>query len=945
MIGFTSREIFIYSTKYSLLMNIKIIVALLLVSTMLSSSGGILASPGVTGNSQPIHLQGSPSIFAGNVTVYPNGTISSQSAPIVRSGQQYTLTGNINGSLRFEASNAFLNGNSYSILGNNGTNPALLVSNSSGVNAANLTVISHNATAPALLIVNTSMDHINNINVTAPSFGLLISRSTYDVNISNSKVSVGGDHSLGMVAIATGGDIGPSHSVGPVSGSRNISLYGNMIRNAGGEFGILINSPNSSLRDSTVTMTGKENTSSQPPILILADQNNTSVANNVLEATNVSLAVGFGNASPNNHLYTGEEFNGNTLTITSPVPGSLGPVSGVESIYSSLTIAGNHIYANNLIYDSSLLASFFGDVNVSNNTVVIDNSAYVGFIFSDLGNVTIDSNSILYSQNSSLLSNAVISLDSYSSSINDNTIVANNASTDSALIFVQQITLAGAVNSIDGNHLESTNSSAYGIVFNGTTANISRNILHLNGSEPNGIVISGTDLTVSNNDVRIQSSTSSTGIGDFYGFFNFGIHNSNISGNTINITGSASGRIFGMYLVNSIEHLGITGNSLYSNDSEFRGIEVSSSSANNLSISKNSIVYSSVLAGIFTGLSADNVNTLSISGNVILSTGLSGMKPQSYVLSVGNSFGITVSNNTLEGANTSVHLASDGNITFYGNDVINEYTALSFVSVNNAIFYHNNFENFTIDAVFSSSTNLSFNASYPVGGNYWANYTGVDHYSGPSQKLHGSDGIGDTPYNLNATLKDYYPLMKPWTRPMVTFTENGLAPGQEWTASFNGKTVVTTQRSISFTILNATYQSYTYSVGKISDYTGGGQSGTFNYTGSGFSENVSFLEFAHLHIKISPLNATIVINGQTYSTDNGSFNISLAVGNYSIQFERSGYNTDSVNMTLTAGEIKYLNISLTRVAGSNDILYYVIGGIALGAIAALAFYFARRKSR
>ena len=945
MIGFTSREIFIYSTKYSLLMNIKIIVALLLVSTMLSSSGGILASPGVTGNSQPIHFQGSPSSFAGNVTVYPNGTISSQSAPIVRSGQQYTLTGNINGSLRFEASNAFLNGNSYSILGNNGTNPALLVSNSSGVNAANLTVISHNATAPGLLIVNTSMDHINNINVTAPSFGLLISRSTYDVNISNSKVSVGGDHSLGMAAIATGGDIGPSNSVGPVSGSRNISLYGNMISNAGGEFGILINSPNSSLRDSTVTMTGKENTSSQPPILILADQNNTSVANNVLEATNVSLAVGFGNVSPNNHLYTGEEFNGNTLTITSPVPGSLGPVSGVESIYSSLTIAGNHIYANNLIYGSSLLASFFGDVNVSNNTVVIDNSAYVGFIFSDLGNVTIDSNSILYSQNSSLLGNYVIQLYSYSSSINDNTIVANNASTDSALIFVQQITLAGAVNSIDGNHLESTNSSAFGIVFNGTTANISRNILHLNGSKPNGIVISGTDLTVSNNDVRIQSSTSSTGIGDFYGFFNFGIHNSNISGNTINITGSASGQIFGMYLVNSIEHLGITGNSLYSNDSEFRGIEVSSSSANNLSISKNSIVYSSVLAGIFTGLSADNVNTLSISGNVILSTGLSGMKSQSYVLSVGNSFGITVSNNTLEGANTSVHLASDGNITFYGNDVINEYTALSFVAVNNAIFYHNNFENFTIDAVFSSSTNLSFNASYPLGGNYWANYTGVDHYSGPSQNLPGSDGIGDTPYNLNATLKDYYPLMKPWTRPMVTFTENGLAPGQQWAASFNGKTVVTTQRSISFTILNATYQSYTYSVGKISDYTGGGQSGTFNYTGSGFSENVSFLEFAHLHIKISPLNATIVINGQTYSTDNGSFNISLAVGNYSMQFERSGYNTDSVNVTLTAGEIKYLNISLTQVAGSNDILYYVIGGIALGAIAALAFYFARRKSR
>ena len=924
-------------------MNIKIIVALLLVSTMLSSSGGILATPGVTGNSQPIHLQDSPSVFAGNVTVYPNGTISSQSAPIARSGQQYTLTGDINGSLRFEASSAFLNGNSHSILGNNGTNPALLVSNSSGVNAANLTVISHNATAPGLLIVNTSMDHINNINVAAPSVGVLISRSTFDVNVSNTVVSVGGSSSFGMAAVVTGGDMGAGHVITPVSGSRNISLYGNVISNAGGEFGILINSPNSSLRDSTVTMTGKANTPPQPSILILADQNNTSVADNVLEATNVSLAVGFGNFS--NHLYTGEEFNGNTLTITSPGSDSSGPASGVESIFSSLTIAGNQIHAKNLLSSSSLLASYFGDVNVSNNTVVIDNSTNVGVLGSEFGNVTIDSNSILYSQNSSLMSNAVISLYSYSSSINDNTIVANNASIGSALIFVSQLTLPGAVNSIEGNHLESTNSSAYGIVFNGTRANISRNVLHLNGSEPNGIVISGTDLTVSNNDVKIQSSTSSTGIGDFYSFFNFGIHNSNISDNTINITGSASGQIFGMYLINSIEHLGITGNSLYSNESKFQGVDFSSSSANNLSISQNSFVYSPVFAGIFTGLSVDNVNTLIISGNVIMSTGMSGMNPQSYILSVGDSFGVTVSNNTLEGANTSVHLASDGNITFYGNNVVNEYTALSFVAVNNAIFYHNNFENFTIDAVFSGSTNLSFNASYPVGGNYWSNYTGVDHYSDPSQNLPGSDGIGDTPYNLNATLRDNYPLMKPWTRPMATFTETGLAPGQEWAASFNGKTVVTTQRSISFAILNATYQGYTYSVGKISDYTGGGQSGTFNYTGNGFSENVTFLEFAHLYIKISPLNATIVINGQTYSTDNGSLNISLAVGNYSIQFERSGYNTDSVNVTLTAGEIKYVNISLTRVAGSNDILYYALGGIALVVIAALAFYFARRKSR
>jgi parallel beta-helix repeat protein len=51
---------------------------------------------------------------------------------------------------------------------------------------------------------------------------------------------------------------------------------------------------------------------------------------------------------------------------------------------------------------------------------------------------------------------------------------------------------------------------------------------------------------------------------------------------------------------------------------------------------------------------------------------------------------------------------------------------------------------------------------YPSGGNYWSDYVGVDVKSGPNQDLHGSDGIGDTPYVIDANNTDRFPLVKPW---------------------------------------------------------------------------------------------------------------------------------------------------------------------------------------
>jgi parallel beta-helix repeat protein len=51
---------------------------------------------------------------------------------------------------------------------------------------------------------------------------------------------------------------------------------------------------------------------------------------------------------------------------------------------------------------------------------------------------------------------------------------------------------------------------------------------------------------------------------------------------------------------------------------------------------------------------------------------------------------------------------------------------------------------------------------YPSGGNYWSDYSGVDDFNGPDQDIPGSDGIGDTPYVIDADSRDSYPLMKPF---------------------------------------------------------------------------------------------------------------------------------------------------------------------------------------
>jgi parallel beta-helix repeat protein len=82
---------------------------------------------------------------------------------------------------------------------------------------------------------------------------------------------------------------------------------------------------------------------------------------------------------------------------------------------------------------------------------------------------------------------------------------------------------------------------------------------------------------------------------------------------------------------------------------------------------------------------------------------------------------------------------------------------------NNNTIFHNNLIGNTVSNRGTNSVN-TWDNGYPSGGNYWGDvdYFGSDLYSGPYQNETGSDGIGDTPYIVDANNQDNYPFVNPW---------------------------------------------------------------------------------------------------------------------------------------------------------------------------------------
>jgi parallel beta-helix repeat protein len=106
-------------------------------------------------------------------------------------------------------------------------------------------------------------------------------------------------------------------------------------------------------------------------------------------------------------------------------------------------------------------------------------------------------------------------------------------------------------------------------------------------------------------------------------------------------------------------------------------------------------------------------------------------------------------------------------------------------------FFHNNFFNvgtgaseqhkeflelmYGLDLPDIYSTNNSWDAGYPAGGNYWTNYNGTDE---------NADGIGDTYYVVSEDYMDRYPLMKAFVQDLFEVTEENRSVPIEYDPTF-----------------------------------------------------------------------------------------------------------------------------------------------------------------
>jgi nitrous oxidase accessory protein NosD len=146
-----------------------------------------------------------------------------------------------------------------------------------------------------------------------------------------------------------------------------------------------------------------------------------------------------------------------------------------------------------------------------------------------------------------------------------------------------------------------------------------------------------------------------------------------------------------------------------------------------------------------------------------------------------------VSNSTLRDSVLSNNGDNGIKLAYYSTNNIIEGNITKFNSVGgvgleapttNNYIYHNDF-NDNAHQVWDGEGIAGYqhwDNGYPSGGNYWSDYIGTDQYSGPGQDVLGSDGIGDLPYWLTASVMDRYPLMVPWNTVAV---EIDIKPGSD----------------------------------------------------------------------------------------------------------------------------------------------------------------------
>ncbi|MCI4336198.1 MAG: thermopsin family protease [Thermoplasmata archaeon] len=142
----------------------------------------------------------------------------------------------------------------------------------------------------------------------------------------------------------------------------------------------------------------------------------------------------------------------------------------------------------------------------------------------------------------------------------------------------------------------------------------------------------------------------------------------------------------------------------------------------------------------------------------------------------------------------------------------------------------------------------------------------------------------------------------------VTFSEAGLPAGATWGVDLAGTTVDGIGVTIVFHEANGTYP---YTTGAGAEYTASPSASTAVVTGTPDFELISFgLSPGYLTGKVTPANAAVFVGGSAEPTADGTFNLSLLPGLYTVEVTATGYNASWYNVTVSPGHATALAVAL-----------------------------------
>lgn len=166
-------------------------------------------------------------------------------------------------------------------------------------------------------------------------------------------------------------------------------------------------------------------------------------------------------------------------------------------------------------------------------------------------------------------------------------------------------------------------------------------------------------------------------------------------------------------------------------------------------------------------------SNLTISNNTMLHDRV-GISVSGGILGTTNR--VSVLNNNISNGQVGIQVSEVSNTTIRLNKILDNHWGILlegyYYRASNILVCQNDFIQNTVQAtVYGGNVSAAWDAGYPAGGNYWSDYSGADNAHGEAQTSPGSDGIGDSPYQVfagelvfgNLDFWDEYPLMSPFT--------------------------------------------------------------------------------------------------------------------------------------------------------------------------------------